>query len=208
MSPSNETRAGGAALKALAAAALALPGLVAPGTTRAEGDGVDFQYSHYSEGERDILGRAGAGRRLGGVTALDSKFDPVEVDSLHLRGQSALTAGLSATFDYQQDTWAGASPIATAPAVVAGNRLFRDLDPADGIHLGAGASPLLYDTQPFFLTRGGDIRRARVDPLDGSATPAGRDNRLTHVLSSASAETRRQGSVEFTYAWDEVAVQA
>ncbi len=144
MSANGEKRAGATVLQALAAAALGLPGLVMSGTCRADNDGVEFQYSHYSEGARDILGRAGAGRRLGRVTDLDSKFDPIEVDSLHLRGNAALAARLSVIFDYQQDTWAGASPVGTAPAVIAGNRLFRDLDPADGIHVGSGASPLLY----------------------------------------------------------------
>ncbi len=41
-------------LKALTATALSLPGMMAQPIFAAEGDEVDFQYSHYQEGKRDI----------------------------------------------------------------------------------------------------------------------------------------------------------
>ena len=41
-------------LFALTTAALVLPGLLQVPAQAAEGDSVDFQYSHYQEGKRDI----------------------------------------------------------------------------------------------------------------------------------------------------------
>jgi hypothetical protein len=47
------------ALQALTSAALVLPGLMLAPAHAAEDDSVDFQYSHYQEGKRDIYGPGG-----------------------------------------------------------------------------------------------------------------------------------------------------
>ena len=59
------------ALRALTAAALALPGLTVGPETRAEGNGASLDYHHYVEGKRDLEGR----------TYKSLNLCPIEVDS-------------------------------------------------------------------------------------------------------------------------------
>jgi hypothetical protein len=80
-------------LNTLTAAALVLPGLLPAITHAAEDDSVDFQYSHYQEGKRD----------LGGNTV--SQLNPIEVEGLHGSGKFSLTDRIKFAFNYTQDTW-------------------------------------------------------------------------------------------------------
>ncbi|MEQ1663410.1 MAG: DUF3570 domain-containing protein [Thiobacillus sp.] len=188
-----------AALQALTLAALALPGLVASHESRAaDTDSFEFQVGRYQEGERNIY--APSFNALGGSgdpIELDSKLKPIEVDSLHGRARFALTERLGLTLDYTQDTWSGATPLATAPVVAQTNKA----------SVVTGASPWT-ETQPrsnarFFvdknmnLYRSGDFLNTIVGPLD---------NQLTHTLTAASAETRKQASFNLRHEGDEFAV--
>ncbi|MGH8246086.1 MAG: DUF3570 domain-containing protein, partial [Gammaproteobacteria bacterium] len=172
---------GSASSRALTAAALALPGLVPSTAHAAEGDEAGFQYGRYEEGER----------RLFGVT---SAFDPIEVDTLQGRGSVTLFDCLKFAFNYVQDTWSGATPIATAPLSLGGN---RPTSP-DGV---SGATPFI-DGELFF---DGDFNPLATDGF-GNLT-GGTDTQLVHTLSSASPETRKQGDFRLSYDWNEAALE-
>ncbi len=172
----------GAPARALTAAALALPGLMpAPGHA-AEGDEFGFQYGRYQEGERELFG-------------VTSKFDPLRVDSL--QGSASLTIFDRLKFfaSYVQDTWSGATPIATAPLVFGGNR------PTDGV---SGATPSIEGT--LFLDSEQNPILVEEDPETGEIRAAGIDRRLVHTLSSASPEARKQGDFRLGYEWDDAAL--
>ena len=74
-------------LQALTAAALILPGLLQTPAQAAEEDSVDFQYSQYQEGKRDIYGLVyDYGSNSFSVEKLPQNLNPIEVDSLHGSG--------------------------------------------------------------------------------------------------------------------------
>lgn len=95
-------------LRALTAAALALPGVTQAPAHAAEGDEASFQYGRYEEGERELFGTR-------------SNIEPIRVDSLLGSGSITLLDRLKFAFNYMQDTWSGATPIATAPLAFGGN---------------------------------------------------------------------------------------
>jgi hypothetical protein len=164
-------------LRALTAAALALPGLAGSRANAAEGDDFHFRYGRYEETHRDLHG-------------IESAYDPIEVDSLITGGRITPLDRLHFDFEYLQDTWSGATPITTAPLLLGGN---RPTSP-DGI---SGATPfiqgdLYFDSefQPVVVDAAGEVTAV--------------DTRLVHTLSSASPETRREGDFELGYAWDAI----
>ncbi len=109
--------------------------------------------------------------------------DPISVDTLHDAATGWLSDRLKLVFNYLQDTWSGATPILTAPEAfltVSGASAYpRSASFADG------------DLVPY----GPDASGTRV------AQPE-----LIHMLSSASAETRRQADFTLTREWDEMAL--
>ncbi len=167
------------ALQALTAAALALPGLMLSPVHAAD-DEFDVQYGHYEEGERQLYG-------------VVSDFNPIQVDTLQGTGNIKLTDRIKFLFNYTQDTWSGATPIATAPWDFRGN---RPTSP-DGV---SGATPLI----------NGDLfLNSQLQPLktDGFGTVSNQvDTQLVHTMASASPETRKQGDFKLGYEWDEAAV--
>jgi hypothetical protein len=170
-----------APLEALTTAALALPGLmVSPAV--AQDNTASFQYEHYQEGERDLFG-------------VQSRFDPIEVDTIRASTQIRLSDRDLLGFNFTQDTWGGATPVATAPLVYGGNR-------PRTIPTLSGASPLLMPRdQPAYLD-------ANLDPLErdsltGALRPA---PQLVHILSSASPETRKQIDFNLQHEWNEAAL--
>jgi len=169
----------GSALQALTAAALALPGL-ALSPAQAADDEFGVQYGHYQEGERNLFG-------------VESNFRPIEVDTLQGSGNLKLSDRIKFTFNYTQDTWSGATPIATAPWDMRGNRPSSP----DGV---SGATP--YINGQLFLDS-----QLNVLKTDGFGNVSNQvDNRLVHTLSSASPETRKQGDFKLGYEWDEAAL--
>jgi hypothetical protein len=167
-----------ASLQALTAAALALPGLMLPPAHAADNE-FGVQYGHYEEGERQLFG-------------VESAFRPIEVDSLQGSGNIKITDRVKFNFDYTQDTWSGATPVATAPWELRGNRTASP-------NTFTGATPII---------NGGLFLDSNLNPLrtDGFGNLiGGTDTRLVHTLSSASPETRKQGSFKLGYEWDEAA---
>lgn len=167
------------ALQALTAAALALPLL---STVQAD-DALSFQYGHYQEGKRQLFGGT-------------SLFHPIEVDSLQSNAHVRLADRLKFIFNYSQDTWSGATPIAVAPALFQGNRAKYN---SDGVI--TSASPYIQsapDTM-YFDKQGNPLGRN----TDGSFSKV---PQLVSILSSASPEVRKQSDFNLGYEWDEAAV--
>ncbi|MEQ1484443.1 DUF3570 domain-containing protein [Methyloglobulus sp.] len=190
-----------APLHALTTAALVLPGLLSPAAYAIEGDSVDFQYSHYQEGKRDISGLVSD--PLTGVNSVSGikTLNPIEVDSLHGSAKITLSDRVKFAFNYLQDTWGGATPVATAPSAFGGN---GPLLSSDGTTV-VGASPFLQSAQQIFLDAQKNSLIQNFDPNTGEAVYT-RNNQLTHTLSTASPETRKQGDFKLSYEWDEAAV--
>lgn len=174
-------------LQALTLAALALPGLMLAGNSAAEDDEVDFQYSHYQEGKRDLIN-------------VPNNANPIEVDTIHGYGKVSLSDRIKLAFNFSQDTWSGATPITTAPLVARSNR---------AIEAGKGKKKVTVGASPFinsqiFLDK--DFNPLSRDPKTQKAD--GIDLSTVHVLSMASPETRKQGDLRLGYEWDEAAIDA
>ncbi|NOU43999.1 MAG: DUF3570 domain-containing protein [Methyloglobulus sp.] len=185
-------------LHALTTAALVLPGLLSPVSAYAtEGDEVDFQYSHYQEGARNISN--GDFVANGAVVKLKSA-NPIEVDSLHGSARVSLTDRVKFAFNYIQDTWGGATPVSTLPEAYAGNNILNQ----NGIT--TGASPIVA-VGPLFLD-------AKFNPILGELTGETdpitlediykytKNTQLSHTMATASPETRKQGDFKLSYDWD------
>ncbi len=186
-------------LTALTASALSLPGLLSPMAYATEGDGVDFQYSHYQEGKRDIS--VIDNEKISGTKSIN----PIEVDSLHGSAWVSLTDRVKFAFNYLQDTWGGATPMATAPYLATGNSAIKN---SKGIltgaspyaNSGAGLFNLFLDSRSNRL-----FKTDRLNPNTGLPVFKN-DTRLAHVLATASPETRKQGDFKLSYDWDNAAV--
>ncbi|MFO1368452.1 MAG: DUF3570 domain-containing protein [Marinagarivorans sp.] len=191
----------GGALQALRLAAMALPGLSTclaglSATAQAEdAASLSLMHEHYSEGARNLNG-------------LSSKFQPIQVDSLLGQARFNLTDDLSASLNLSQDTWSGATPVATAPSSARGNRVTphshthtttgASVEAGGHLHDAeeetsptpvqtlTGASPYLYSQ----LTLDSQLRPLQTDS-DGKLS-GGLDRQLVHTLSSASPEVRQQ----------------
>jgi hypothetical protein len=191
-------------LQTLTAAALVLPGLMmAPAHAGVEEDSVDFQYSHYQEGKRDIYS-VGDGtsdpvtgwQGFNSVGKQPNRVNPIEVDSLHGSSRFSLTDRVKFAFNYTQDTWSGATPVGTAPAIAGANG-----------KVVAGASPYGKSPSNFFMDGKGNIYSALSNYLMDVPPAIGtKQNQFTHVLSYASPETRQQGDFSLSYDWAEAAV--
>ncbi|MGZ8190316.1 MAG: DUF3570 domain-containing protein [Methylococcaceae bacterium] len=182
--PDRQSQPVSPSLHALTAAALALPGLMLSPVCAAQENEAGFEYSHYNEGERTI--------------GVKHSFNPIEVDSLLGTAIIKLSDRIKFAFNYTQDTWGGATPIATAPKTFEGNRL------QDGT-INSGATPYLFN-QPL----GGMYFDKNLNPLkkdnDGNVLRPFTKDSLVHTLSMASPETRKQGDFKLGYEWDEMAL--
>ena len=173
-------RRGSGALAALTAAALALPGLAPSPALAADGDEVTFDYHHYQEGERNLDGQSYG----------DLNLKPLRVDSLAVGMTGGLSDRVRFGFNYTQDTWSGATPVATVPEAAINDQIY------------SGASkPNVYYADP--QGRPVDVN---WDTYDGTSVQYSRNPRLVHVMGSASPETRRQGDVRLGYEWNDAAV--
>ncbi|MCC7136221.1 MAG: DUF3570 domain-containing protein [Nitrosomonas sp.] len=190
MEPQSQVVQRSSMLAALTMSALALPGLHVPGALAAEEDGIDIQYSRYQEGRRRQFGL------LNEVTPVKAgQFQPIEVDTLRGRARYTFKDRLRLVFDYTQDTWSGATPIATTLAI-----------------FGSGTATSTSAASPYFEQGFDDPTRAPVTldqqgGVHGRQTDAKLDH-LIHTMSFASPETRRQGSVQTSYEWDEFVLTA
>ncbi|MEO8134386.1 MAG: DUF3570 domain-containing protein, partial [Betaproteobacteria bacterium] len=171
------------ALHALTAAALALPGLMPSAARAAEDNAVEVQFGQFQDNNRELNG-------------LKSKFKPLEADSLQGSARFNLTDRIKGTIRFQQDTWSGATPIATAPTEWRGNRTRA----TDGV---SGATPYLVSGSDLFLDKK-TLWPLRTDGF-GNLT-GGLDDQLVHTLSGASRETRKQLDFSLTREWNEWAL--
>ena len=115
-------------LQALTSAAIMLPGLMLPPAQAADENRINFQYSRYQEGNRNLFGAP-------------NSLNPIRADVLHGSGLFALTDRTKFSFSYTQDTWSGATPVTTSPLAANGNRLFFENTEVGKIV--AGASPYI-----------------------------------------------------------------
>ncbi len=169
-------------LHALTSAALVLPGLlIAPHA--AGKDRINFQYSRYQEGERNLYG-------------VPNFLKPITADVLHGSGLFSLTDRTKFSFGYTQDTWSGATPVTITPlATDGGNRPYFN----NGVVV--GASPLLRSN--VLLDR--DLNPIGRDPITKQLTGE-IDPRSVLVMVSASPETRRQATFGLSHEWNEAAI--
>lgn len=188
------------ALQALSLAAIALPGLLPLATMAAEGDEVDLQYTHYQESKRDIYTAYTNSTQLFGK--VPNHYQPIEADSLHGHSKMALSDRIHFAFDYTQDTWSGATPIATAPAVFAGNITKNHI--SNGVV--TGASPFIQNLGGYVDKQLNPLFATKSDPDTGLPVTSIINRQLVHTLSYASPETRKQGNFKLGYEWDEAAV--
>ncbi|PTQ83706.1 DUF3570 domain-containing protein [Nitrosomonas ureae] len=170
-------------LQALTSAALVLPGLLLSSGHAAGKDRVNFQYSRYQEGERNLLGAP-------------NNLKPISADVLHGSGIFSLSDRTKFTFGYTQDTWSGATPVTITPlATDGGNRPYT----VNGTVV--GASPILNSN--ILLDR--DLNPIGRDPITKQLT-GDVDTRSVLVMSSASPETRRQANFGLSHEWNEAAI--
>jgi hypothetical protein len=170
----------------LTAAALCLPGLMLAPAYAAEEE-AGFTYGHYQEGGRNLFGA-------------QSAFSPIEAESLQGSGRFKLADRIKFAFNYVQDTWSGATPIATLPLAFGGNGRFTGSN-----QVLAGATPYLVNNQVLF--------DQQLNPVESISDPQGvnptiykTNNQLVHTLSEASPEVRKQGDFKLGYEWDEAAL--
>ncbi|MFH0342022.1 MAG: DUF3570 domain-containing protein [Chromatiales bacterium] len=179
-----------ASSRALTAAALALPGLTPSPAHAAEGDAFSFQYGRYQESERNLFG-------------VKSAFDPILVDSLQGSASLTLFDRLKFFANYVQDTWSGATPIATVPqGLLSGGPNCSGgncPNPSDGV---SGATPFI-NGELFF--------DSQFNPLEELFDKDGnqffqKNGQLVDTISFASPETRKQGDFGLSYEWNEAAL--
>ena len=170
------------ALHALTAAALALPGLLPPAPCAAQDNAALVQFGHYQESGRELYG-------------LTSRFSPMEADSLQATTWLAFADRFTFLVNFWQDTWSGATPVATAPREWRGNRS-RAIDAV------SGASPYLTMSGPLYLDKK-TLHPLRTDGF-GNLT-GGEDTQLVHTISGASREVRKQVDFNLRRDWDDAA---
>ena len=199
-------KAENSSLQSLTKAALLLPGLLSTPVHAAEGDEVDFQYGHYQETNRTVYGLVtDPSTGINSVTSISTGLKPIEVDSLHGSAKIALSDRVKFAFNYLQDTWGGATPIASAPAAF--GVVMPQYAVASSTHV-VGASPYL---QP---SPGTAFIDGKGNPLQQNLNPPNYDpvylykqnNQITDILVSASPEVRNQGDVKLAYEWDRATV--
>ena len=199
------------ALKALTTAAMVLPGMIS--SAHAADSEVTIQYGHYEEAKRDIYAPSANAVSASGVFGLEyetgkvpNNFHPITVDSIHIQAKTSFFDRLKFTGNYTEDTWSGATPVATAPAGFGGNT------PITTDEVVTGASPYLESIAPgaFFDSNLSPVIMKK-DVLDFSAFPPQvkefeEGSQLVHTMAMASPETRKQGDFNLSYEWDKYAV--
>ncbi len=170
-------------LNALTAAALCLPGLIQAPAQAAEEE-VSFGYGHYQEGQRNLYGAK-------------SNFNPIEVDSLLGSGQFFLTDRIKFAFNYTQDTWGGATPIASAPLAFGGNGGYTGSNSKTDSK--SGATPILNNPTVLF--------DKQLNPVISDGQTYKVNNQIVDTMALASAEIRQQGDFNIVHSWDDAALE-
>lgn len=132
-------------------------------------DSADLQAALFRDGRRSTGSDAPAPR-------------PLTVERLGWRGSAPLDGRHTLQIGATQDTWSGATPVASAPQVAGSNRAVQR--GAAGALVTVGASPML-EGRVWLDARGRPMARG----ADGRFSDA---PQTVHTLSTASPETRRQ----------------
>jgi hypothetical protein len=194
-----------ATLSSLTAAALILPGLIQTTAQAAEEDSVDFQYSHYQEGRREgtytDANNIQTNSPIRNIRVPNSR-NPIEVDSVHGSARVSLTDRIKFAFNYNEDSWSGATPYGSAPERSAALSYKNPQYDNKGNPTISGASA--FDaTKAYFDSKGNPLYQV-TDPNTGQQSYL--KDRVVHVMGYASPEIRQQGDFKLGYEWDEAAL--
>lgn len=196
-------------LAALTAAALALPGLLAAPPTLAEDDEVDFSYSHYQEGLRTSSGMYLPNANTGEFKRYTlPRSAPIEADTIRGNARVSLSDRIKFGFNYNEDTWSGATPLGSAPE---GSHAYTSTHlpapDANGDYVLTSASAWGEDTGAVLVDAQRNLKvRSDYDALNDRSlyTTA----HPVHVMGYASPETRKQGDFKLSYDWDNAQARA
>ncbi len=173
------------ALRRLTLAALALPGLLPLVSHGDEQGQASLAWSRYEEGHRRVHG-------------INSKFAPLRAETLSVHGAVSPASGWHAALDFNQDTWSGATPVTTLPLAA--------MSPLSEAQLVAGASakPSTGQVAPALVDAAMHPYVNTSDKLFQSRYE--RDDRVIHMMTSASPETRKEGHGTLSYEWREASL--
>jgi hypothetical protein len=177
--------AGHAVLRRLTAAALALPGLLPCMVSADGGSDASLAYSRYEESRRRVHGN-------------NHGFAPLRADTLSAHASSVYGGAWQASLDFSEDTWSGATPVTTLPLAA--------MSPLSDAQLLAGASakPSTGQVTPALVDA---AMHPYVNSSDKLFQPRyERDERVIHMMTSASPETRKEGHGQLTHAWRDVSM--
>ena len=191
--------------------------IASPSTSSDTGASTDedigYQYSHYQESTRSIytLIQSSTTNSASNLTTTNQNiarihngYNPITADSEHGYGHFRLDDRIRFGFNFYQDTWSGATPLATAPAAQGAN----SYKPSNisGATPNAEAGNTLYmnaQHQLFYAAQ------SQSNALTGqSLTKLAPATQLQQTLVYASPEIRNQADFKFGYDWDNAAVDA
>jgi len=164
------------ALRALTAAALALPGMTA--ASAAEPPSFSVEFGHYEEGKRDLDGQSYS----------NLKLKPLEVDSFSLEGMVPITGRTTFKGHFAQDSWSGATPVVSLPSAAVAAQLLSGASSPNFYYVDANDQPVVVDFNDY-------------DP-DTNTYGFAQHPGLVHIMASASPETRRQWDGAVSHEWD------
>jgi hypothetical protein len=190
-----------ASLSALTAAALLLPGLTAPPAQAADDDEFSFQYGRFQESERNLGAYLDPLSESGQSTKIVSKLQPITVDSLQAKSRLQLRDRVKFEANFIQDSWSGATPIATGPSSMGGNRLTQS-----GTTI-TGSSPFLSPGVDVYFDRHRKPFKTALASNAFEIVGKGADHPV-HTLAMASPETRQEGNFKLGYQFDEAEISA
>lgn len=165
-----------------------------------------IQYSHYQESSRNLYGTVGTGTIAptpgspvagftNGIISMPS-MPGVTADGQHVYGRFRIGDRTRIGFDYVEDIWSGASPLATLPSNMVTS---ASANSVAGGYFDANGKPL-------YLSR----YQANANPNLPNATPQqvvlSPDPQMGHAMGYASAEARKQTSLKYGYDWNEASL--
>ncbi|MGZ5628712.1 MAG: DUF3570 domain-containing protein, partial [Methylobacter sp.] len=162
------------ALKALSAAALALPGVASQPAKADDNNQVSVQYGYYQEGERNLAGHS----------YNELKLKPIRADNQQLSAKTTFADRIKLALNFTQDTWSGATPITTAPEAA-----MTLLSSGASMAIQSGVLSNKQGTKFYNYDSNGRLKE---------------HSQSVHMMAMASPETRKQGDARIGYEWDHV----
>ena len=176
-------RTRGHSVARLTALALAIPGIASAELS----EDISVQYGYYQQSQWNL------------ANGVKSQYNPLTANNISNSGIFTLQDRWKISYGYVQDTWSGATPVASAPVAAGLNKSFYSGGTV------SGATPLVNSTvgRGFYYDKQLNMysRTPRSNP------PAFvQDNSLVQTVASASPEIRNQGDVRLGYEWDDAAM--